>query len=377
MINTLNKQGELSSSDIERLMPHLIGVVSIEVKLLKRKREDVKQVIIEYKDGSKKIADLNKSILVFKSYNQFNSVNEYISRGYFGQGNYPGNCCGQIIQQFLSYCTKKLGKVRFSDPMCGSGTGIQIAQSMGIPCWGSDLSKGFDVLKNPIPIATNAIWAHVPYFVPQRKDGRLSSMPVYSGVAWGNEKDKSKNDGSHLHNWPEYIKWLNNIQATLFSQLRKGGYLGMLIGASKLENVYYDPIVEMNVYGNLESIVIKKQTNCESDNFEYSNNSFIPIVHEYLLIIKKRDNLLIPVTITKHVEVDIMKSIKITWVALVTNIHESLGGRVSMEQMLKILENHPKAENNNHVREKLRQIYNCFKDIFVKVDEGIYDLAKI
>lgn len=364
---------ELTQQDIMKIAPYLDGVVSMDVKLLKRKGFNIKQVILEYKNGSKKIADINSPNPIFVPYKKLTSVQEYVARGNDGQWNYPGNCCGMIIEQFIDYVADKVGGLKnifFADPMYGGGTSIDVAKRKGISFWADDLKNGFDFLSDLMPKGPNALWIHPPYFVGMKNNGTLTKMPQYSGVAWGAKENICLNDGSHLHKWNDYIKWLNTLVARGYQQLAKGGYMGILNAAAKVDGVYLDPLIDMDKYGDIESVIIKKQTNCMSDNTNYSDESFIPIVHEYLIILKKKDSLIIPCRVIKHVSVNIMQSAKITWKSLVTSVIEHLGGKATLDQLVEMLKNHPKAETNNHLREKLRQVVNTFKDEFEKFNDS-------
>lgn len=51
-------------------------------------------------------------------------------------------------------------------------------------------------------------------------------------------------------------------------------------------------LAEITKPGTLENIIIKAQHNCFSDNIQYSGK-FIPILHEYVMIVRKDDALFI------------------------------------------------------------------------------------
>lgn len=362
----------LTKNDLSQLMPYLNGVVHIDIKLLKNKGSFKKQIILEYSDGTKSVGFLDGSPIKFNKFNKLTSFQEYVSRGIDGQSSYRGNCPGQIIEQFIRYVQSKTEQnIFFADPMCGSNTSSDVCKRLGISHWCNDLRYGFNALGD-MPRNANAIWCHPPYYVGKRKNGSLSSMPRYSGVQWG--KNINMNDGSHIHNYESYITWLNHIQASLYMQLRNNGYLGLLIGASKVDGSYFDPLIDMNFYGKIESIVIKKQNNCLSDSTEYSKTPFIAIEHEYLIVIKKEQTLMIPCKVTRNLEVSIMNSIKITWKCLISSIIESMNGSATIDQLYSVLKNHPKSQNNNFLREKIRQTLNYFKDEFCKVG-NIYFLS--
>ena len=68
----------------------------------------------------------------------------------------------------------------------------------------------------------------------------------------------------------------------------------------------------MKWFGELESHIIKIQHNCFSDNKSYSNNSFIAIKHEHILIFKKNKIWIFNTKVTNTIKENIMnvKTIK-------------------------------------------------------------------
>ena len=109
---------------------------------------------------------------------------------------------------------------------------------------------------------------------------------------------------------------------------------------------------------NLESHIIKIQYNCLSDNKIYSNQNFIPIKHEHLLVFKKNRVWLFSKKETNTVQINIMEVTNITWRDLIQATLEFLKNKASIDEIYNILVKSKKAENNNHVREKIRQTLN-------------------
>ena len=56
---------------------------------------------------------------------------------------------------------------------------------------------------------------------------------------------------------------------------------------------------------------------------------------------------------------------------------ENLGGKASVGQLYEILAKHPKAKDNNNVREKIRQILGSFNQEFVRISEGEFKLRAL
>lgn len=74
--------------------------------------------------------------------------------------------------------------------------------------------------------------------------------------------------------------------------LRKDGRLAVLVGDIRMNGKFYSMQNDLMRMGDFESFLVKGQFNCVSDTRRY-RKPFIPIVTEYLLLLKKADALLI------------------------------------------------------------------------------------
>ncbi|MEQ8212222.1 MAG: hypothetical protein RH917_20650 [Lacipirellulaceae bacterium] len=105
------------------------------------------------------------------------SVHAEEGRGDFGDAAYPGNCSGLLIRDLLTFFSPE----NFLDPMQGSGTAIDVARSLNIPCHGFDLRDGLDAC---YPGSYDGlgkfdfIWLHPPYFdlITYNEDPRCLSQ---------------------------------------------------------------------------------------------------------------------------------------------------------------------------------------------------------
>ena len=77
----------------------------------------------------------------------------------------------------------------------------------------------------------------------------------------------------------------------------------------------------MDIFGNLEHVIIKQQHNCLTDTVKYSGK-FIPIEHEYLIIVKKDCPYIVPITTVNFTQRDMRKSTKTTWASVLAMILE-------------------------------------------------------
>lgn len=345
----------LTQKDLSVLAPYLSegDVVNIEIRKHGRKERDV---VLEYSDGRKLVGNLDADKLFMRPLSGLTSISEHFARGHYGSSGWRGNCSGLLIKDILSFYKPDV----FGDPAVGSGTSIDVANELGYgadrtffndlnPAYGGQniASEDFDA-----PLM-DFIFFHPPYYVFPG-----SSMPVYSGKGadgkgmWGDEIDP--NDGSRISNPESFKCWFDNCNANLYRLLKKGGRMAILMGDSKFRGKYFSMFKEMNVFGTLEQVIIKKQYNCVSDFTKYSGK-FIPIAHEYLVIIRKDSPYIVPITIVSHAERDIRTSKKTTWANIMAAFLEDSGGSMMRSDLIEKMSRHPKAESNQHIDAKMRQ----------------------
>lgn len=224
------------------------------------------------------------------------TVVSYPERGEGGNNRYRGNCSPKLVEDLLRFYHPS----QICDYMVGSGTTFAAAGACGIPCHGYDLNRGFDLLSCDIPERSDFTFWHPPY----------ADIITYSDVMYSAKEVKEKYgfdpcvaDLSRIKDWDEFIKALNYCCIKQFSALEKGGRLAVLMGDIKKHRTLYSMLADIAKPGTLEQIIIKKQHNCVSDRRSYSGR-FIPIVHEYLMIVRKDDALMFPVKLTRTIQAD-------------------------------------------------------------------------
>lgn len=104
-----------------------------------------------------------------------------------------------------------------------------------------------------------------------------------------------------------------------------------------------------------------------SDNKSYCNNNFIPIKHEHLLVFKKNKIWVFNTKVTIDIKKNIMDVTNITWRDLIQATLQYLENMASIDEIYSILSKSKKAENNHHVREKIRQTLN-YNNNFKKIE---------
>ena len=210
------------------------------------------------------------------------SVMSFPERGNYGDSKGRGNTSGYIIKELIQHFNPRL----FVDACEGSGTSKDVCKEMGIEYVGLDLYKGQDFTKDSIltqlPRPADICFTHPPYH----------DMIAYSGSVYG--KEILTGDTSHCRNVEEFI---SKSQVMLMNQreaTKEGGIYCTLIGDQRGGSLgkgnfrsYQADFISMMPKEELLSVAIKLQHNCMSDTRVYSG-SFIPIMHEYLLIWKKK-----------------------------------------------------------------------------------------
>jgi hypothetical protein len=166
------------------------------------------------------------------------------------------------------------------DPSEGSGTvrdvveGINKYRKKNIKYEGRDLKQGWNLLDSEMPPEKyDMAWYHPPYW----------DIIRYSD----NEKDLS-----NCPSLKDFEDKLNLCAERLFSTIKQGGVMAILIGDKRKSGEYFPlmrSLLMNNNIGSLKAIIIKVQHNCVSDRRRYasSNPFFIPIKHEYCLVYQK------------------------------------------------------------------------------------------
>lgn len=296
-----------------------------------------------------------------------NSVVSYPDRGPWGNNKYRGNCSGYLIKDIIEqYHLKQL-----SDYMVGGGTTEDVCREMGIPGTFTDLNRGFDMLSMDIPDRPQAVFNHLPY----------SSLLFYSNNMYPAKEIERKYginplecDLSRCRDWDDFVKKMNYCILKQFSALDKGGRLFLLMGDWKQKGRLYSMVSDCAKPGTLEQIIIKLQHNTTSENNTYSGKAFVPIIHEYLVVLRKDEQMLIPVTTTVTRMLDMRDAKTPTWRDTVLSVLQHYGKPMSLHELYEELAPHKKAKDNPHWQAKVRQTVQDPR-YFRRVSSGCYAAA--
>lgn len=296
-----------------------------------------------------------------------NSIVSYPERGIGGKNSYRGNCSPKLIADLID----QFKWTEISDYMCGSGTTEDVARQKGIISHCYDLNRGFDLMTMDIPERNQAIFWHPPY----------ADMITYAGNQYSAEEvkrkfgiDPIKSDLSQIKDWDEFVKAMNYCMMKQFSSLEKGGRMAVLMGDMKRKGKLYSMLVDIIKPGTLENIVIKAQHNCWSDSVHYSNRNFIPIQHEYLMIVRKDEPLIFGFKMTQNGQFDMRDSLNTTWRDVVAAILEKSGSAMTLQEIYEKIDGHKKCQANAHWKEKVRQTLQI-NNTFTNVSKGVWAIA--
>lgn len=299
------------------------------------------------------------------------SIVSYPDRGSYGRNSYRGNCSGKLIKDIIDQY-----KLRgLSDFMVGSGTTEDVVRETGLRGTFADLNRGFDMMTMDVPERAENIFWHPPYH-----DMVVYSNSQYKAAdverATGLSADTIlADDLSRCASWEEFVKKMNHCMLKQFAALEKGGRMFTLVGDMKRRGKLFSMILDLVKPGTVENIIIKAQHNCWSERQEYSG-TFVPIVHEYLLVTRKDTGLIVPVSYGMNAEYDMRRFASQSWRDLVFSIIQENGGQMSLQELYDAVKDSAKAKANQHWQEKVRQTVQNIKH-FVRTERGCYALAAI
>ncbi len=192
----------------------------------------------------------------------------------WGRADYRGNCDGRLFLGLLLRYRPK----RVADPMMGSGTTRDVVawlnrtEGTTIDYWGDDLKTGFNLHSQDLPDEFDFVWLHPPYW----------NIIEYS---------EDRRDLSTCDEYEYFIRRLETCLRRCYRALVPGGRLAVLVGDVRRRG-RYTPIVRdlLNLegeLGQLRSVIVKTQHNCQSDRKTYARMEDVPIQHEYCVVFKK------------------------------------------------------------------------------------------
>ena len=297
------------------------------------------------------------------------SIVSYPDRGQYGKNTYRGNCSGLLIKDLIAqYHLEGL-----SDFMVGSGTTEDVVNEYGLRGTFADLNRGYDMMSMDIPERSENIFWHPPYHDMIVYSGKQYNIKAVEQATGLSAETILTDDLSRCATWEEFVKKMNYCMLKQFSALEKGGRMFVLMGDMKRRGKLYSMLCDILKPGTLEQVVIKAQHNCWSDRQNYSNQNFVPIIHEYLMVVRKDSGLIVPVSWGTSKEYDMRSFSDQSWRDLIYSVIEQNGGTMSLQELYDALKDSAKAKRNAHWQEKVRQTVQNIKS-FVRTERGTYAL---
>lgn len=299
------------------------------------------------------------------------------ARGEGGDNQWRGNCSPEVISSILRYvidCKKYYGKdisdFTLLDPMSGSGTSKTVADQMGVKSILYDLNPepaaglgNWNALKDDVEDSADLFFFHPPYH----------NIIPYSGNMWGKPHP---DDLSRCENYNDFIEKLNYCIRKFYLALRKDGRMAVLVGDIRANGSFYSIQHDMMRMGDFESFLVKAQFNCVSDTRRYKK-PFIPIVTEYLMLLHKKDALIVPFTYQENGNFSVSHTdiTALTWHHLIRMTLESVGGKCTLTELYERLKDHPKAKKNNHYKDRIRATIYEHRKQYTAFGDGCYGLT--
>lgn len=294
------------------------------------------------------------------------SIVFYPERGEGGSNRYRGNCSPKLIEDLIRFFHPK----EICDYMCGSGTTKAAADKLGISSHLYDLHSGFDIMNCEIPERPEFIFWHPPYWdIITYSDVMYRAADVKKQFGY----DPKKTDLSRIPIWTDFVATMNYAMMKQFAALEKGGRMAVLMGDIKKKGCLYSMLSEIVKPGTLENILIKAQYNCFSNQMTYSGK-FIPIVHEYVMVVRKDTSLLIPVIAVRQEIVDVRDMKKIIWRDVIAAVLEECDKPVTLAYLYEQIRSHEKARSNKWWKEKIRQTLLYYPKFFEHHGRGLWSL---
>lgn len=316
---------------------------------------------------------MNRNEIIAKLQENDSTVLSFLDRGPWGDNRYRGNCSGWI-QAFLAW---KYRVQKFAELFAGSGTGYDVAKDMGIQYVGADLNPNpvrpgiltVNAVTDEVPAEfTNAdfLFMHPPYGAEIKIPYAGSMYPDPTGVL-------SKSDLGQMP-WDTFMKTLNAVVMKYFAAMQSGAKMGILMGDVRRSGHVHSMLTDIVKPGELEQVIIKMQHNTTSQGRTYSAKSFVPLVHEYILVLKKVMPYILDFQIPMKKKLDVRDSKSATWRDVVFAVMQKLGRKAPLENIYQEVEGHEKAKSNPHWKDKIRQVLQMYPD-FVSEQRGVWQLA--
>lgn len=292
------------------------------------------------------------------------SILSYPNRGPWGDSKWRGNCSGYLYKELF----ERLNPQFFVDPMMGGGTSISVAKDLGIEALGLDLHSGFNILRDSIleraGKPADLVVSHPPY----------GSQILYSGNVWG---EAHPDDLSRCKDDEDFHQKLQQAMLNQREATANGGVYGTLIGDYRKNGKYSSyqaEIIARMPSEELLAVIIKQQHNVQSNAKQYANMVMPRIMHEYLLLWRKKQKPTL--FLLRDLATEQANRLRGTWRSIVKNVVVALGGQANLQELYTRISTlcDERVKQNPNWQAKVRQVLNSTGD-FVPVSRGVWALA--
>ena len=176
--------------------------------------------------------------------------------------------------------------------------------------------------------------------------------------------------------WDQFMKTLNKIVMKYYASMDNGSRMSILMGDVR-RNGLHSMLNDIVKPGELEQIIIKMQHNTvsgRSGNSYGGIRSFVPLVHEYLLVLKKPDGYMVEYQLPVFYKKDIRDSKTVTWRDVVYSVIKKLG-KANIDDIYSEVEGHERANSVKDWKAKVRQTLQVYPKIFKNTEKGVWALA--
>ena len=317
---------------------------------------------------------MNRNDIVNELVKHDQSVLSFPDRGPWGDSKYRGNCSGWI-QAFLIW---KYKVQKMAELFAGSGTGSDVCRDFGIKYIGADLNphpvRGdiltVDAVLDDVPeefLGADMVFMHPPY-------GAEIKIP-YAGFMWDDVTGQAKLSDLGQMPWEQFMKVLNRVIMKYYSSMDSGARMSILMGDVR-RNGLHSMLNDIVKPGELEQIIIKMQHNTvsgRSGNTYGGNRSFVPLVHEYLLVMKKPEGYIVEYQLPVKYSKDIRDSGSPTWRDVVYSVMKKLK-KANISEIYSEIEGHDLAKKVVDWKAKVRQTLQVY-NVFESTEKGVWALA--
>ncbi len=301
------------------------------------------------------------------------TILSFPDRGPWGSNKYRGNCSGWI-QAFLIW---KYHVNKMAELFSGSGTGYDVCKDMGINYVGADLNPtpvrpgilNVDAFTDEVPeqfLDADMVYMHPPY-------GAEIKIPYAGSMYPDPTGELSKKDLGQMP-WDRFMAVLNRVIMKYFAAMAPGARMSVLMGDVR-RNGFHSMFTDIVKPGQMEQVIIKGQHNCVSNGRQYQSRNFVPIEHEYIMVLKKMLPYMINFQLPQKYEKDVRDAKGSTWRDVVVAVLHKLGDSATLEAIYREIDGHEKCKDNSNWQAKVRQVLNQNGDMFRSISRGTWAVA--